>query len=109
MTVFRRLAHGIKRAPSLQVLPSLADAAQRDERLSKLLADFIDAQREPARGAACRGMQRGQLPADTNIEWLLDAIGGPLFYRYPVSRQEPAEPGLVEYLVEAAVNAARHP
>ncbi len=105
--LFGRLAHGVTAAPSLQVLPSLADAAQRDATLSGLLGRFIDAQREPAREIVRRAVDRGELPDGVNVEWLLDAVGGPLFYRQLVSRQDPGEEGLVEYLVDAALDAAR--
>ena len=108
LEVFGRLASGIQVAPSLQVLPSLADGAQRDTRLREVLAAFIYAQREPARAVVRRGISRGQIPEDTDVEWLLDAVGGPLFYRRLISHQKPDEPGFVEHLVDAALSAARH-
>jgi hypothetical protein len=105
--LFGRLARGIQVVPSLQVLPLLADGARRDPRLREILAGFIDAQREPARAVVRRGVDRGQLPEATDVEWLLDGIGGPLFYRSLISHQRPDEPGLVEHLVDAALAAAR--
>lgn len=107
--LYTRLAVGVTAASSLRVLPSLADAAQRDQDLARLLAGFIDAQREPAREVVRRAVARGQLPAGLNVEWFLDAIGGPLFYRRLVSLQDPAEDGLVVYLVDGALTAANQP
>lgn len=105
VALFGGLARGIKTVPSLRVLPSLADVAQRDPVMSDLLTRFIDAQRQPAREVVRRAVERGQVRADVNVEWLLDAIGGPLFYRQMVSRRAPDEPGLVEQLVDAALAA----
>ncbi|MCY7342656.1 MAG: TetR/AcrR family transcriptional regulator [Pseudonocardia sp.] len=103
VSVFTRLAHGLEAAPSLQVLPSLADAAHRDPRLDDLLARFIDRRREPARSAIRDAIARDEIPPGTDTERLLDVIGGALFYRRLVSRQPVTEPGLVEYLVDSAL------
>ncbi len=107
VSLFRALARGMTVAPSLRVLPSLADAATHDPRFEALLRDFIDARREPAREVLRRAVGARQLPPGTDVERLIDLIGAPLFYRRMVSRQPLDEPGLVEYLVDAGLGSAR--
>ena len=112
VAVYTSLARGMVVAPSLQVLPSLADAASRDPRLEELLRQFINARREPTREVLRRAIRRRELPRSTDIERLIDLIGSPLFYWRTVSRQPLDEPGLVEWLVDAglaAVQASRAP
>jgi hypothetical protein len=58
VAVYKALAQGLMVAPSLLVLPSLADAASRDPRLEALLRDFVDSRRAP-RARCCSGGSGG--------------------------------------------------
>ncbi|RJQ69916.1 TetR family transcriptional regulator [Pseudonocardiaceae bacterium YIM PH 21723] len=46
-----------------------------------------------------RGIERGELPGDADVEFLLDAVGGPLLWRLTL-RQEAVPAGYVERLVD---------
>jgi AcrR family transcriptional regulator len=44
-------------------------------------ARFVQARREPARAVIRRAVERGEIPADTNIDLALDLVYGPVYHR----------------------------
>jgi len=63
---------------------------------------------EPRRalGAATlrRAIDRGELPADLNLELALDLLAAPIYWRLTV-RQAPAEPGYLDQLADHIMRA----
>ena len=49
--------------------------------MRQVLAAFIRDRRDRPRGPIVRGVERGELPAGTDVELLLDMLGGSVFYR----------------------------
>jgi AcrR family transcriptional regulator len=81
-----------------RMLPAMLDATFRDPALKPLLRSFTDARRQPTRDVLARAIERGDLPADADVERIIDRIAGPIFYRYLVL-QQPYGPGEVAELV----------
>ena len=53
-----------------------------------------------------RAIDRGELPADTDVELALDMIGGPLFWRLAVVHS-PRPPDYLDRLTDRVVAALR--
>jgi AcrR family transcriptional regulator len=97
------------------VMPSLVEAMSRDVELARLVREGFLAQRRAAlRAVLERGIERGDLARDLDLELALDVLGGPLFYRLLITGG-PIDQRLAESVVElilrgfAPTKRARNP
>jgi AcrR family transcriptional regulator len=63
------------------VLPHLLAASCYDEQLRASLDDYIRSRQETLRRVLKRGIERGELPPDADVNLLVDVTLGPFFYR----------------------------
>jgi AcrR family transcriptional regulator len=82
-----------------RILPGVIAEAAVNPEMREVLGRFIRDRRSRPRQAVQRGVDRGELPPDTDVELLLDVLGGTVFYREMVSG-EPADEAFVERLVD---------
>lgn len=73
----RRFDHG----RMSDVLPHLIEVACHDDALRSSLDDYVQFRRRPLRTIVEHAIARGELPADTDIDVLIDIIIGPFVYR----------------------------
>ena len=73
----RRMAEG----KASDVLPDLIAASVRDADLRASLDEYTKYRRQPLQAILGRGLQRGELADDTDVEVLIDALIGPFVYR----------------------------
>lgn len=67
-------------------MPSLVEAMSRDPELARTVRDgFLAGRRAALREVLERGVGRGKLRPDIDVELALDVLGGPLFYRLLVT------------------------
>jgi len=96
------LLHGfvnlLAHTPFPRLMAAFIDAAERDPTLARLHADLTRRRRDPLLVVLRRGQQRGQLPADADLELLTDLLSGPFFYRRFIAHH-PIPPDLVERVV----------
>ena len=64
------------------VLPHLIEASCYDEHLRASLDDYTLGRQATIRLLLHRGIERGELPADADIDLLVDVILAPFFYRH---------------------------
>lgn len=84
------------------VFRALAGLAQHDPGVASKLADgFLAAQRERDRQPFRRAIERGELPADTDIDDAVDRLVGPVYYRALVARS-PIPTAFVDALIDDA-------
>lgn len=83
-------------------LRALVAAGAADSRWTPLLHDVQARRRAITRGLVARAVARGELPADTDPDLLLDLLHGPLYLRLLVSGSE-ISAALVAPLVDAAL------
>lgn len=83
-------------SPKVQpVLVGLVDGSHHDPRLAEQLLSEVVTRRQTATMARLQSaIDRGELPAGTNLVLLLDQLYGPLFYRMLVTG-EPIDAGYV--------------
>jgi AcrR family transcriptional regulator len=93
------LAERLRTGQLADVAPALVAAIDADPQLAGLMEVYVDARREPMRTVLRRGVERGQLPTDLDVELLTDVFAGPLFYRRLVARR-PGSAGYVRSLVD---------
>jgi AcrR family transcriptional regulator len=67
--------------PLSRVMPTLVGEIAHDPQLAELLAPHWGARREPLRRVLERGIERGELPARTDLELATDLLIGPLLAR----------------------------
>jgi hypothetical protein len=88
-----------------RIIPDmLAEATRSGELADMLVNDIGEPRREKAALLLRRAVERGELPADTDIELGLDMLGGPLFWRLAVVRS-PRDPTYYERLTDKILAA----
>jgi AcrR family transcriptional regulator len=87
-----------------QLLPALMAEAAVNPEMSRTLGAFMEARRQLPRDILVRAVERGELPADTDVDLALDLLGGAVFFRALVARS-PVEPEAVEQMVDAVLIA----
>jgi AcrR family transcriptional regulator len=88
------------------VLPSVIDAAERDDQIAALHARIHAEHMAPLYVVIERARQRGELPRNTLASEIVAAVVGPLFYRRWFSR-EPLDDGFVRAVVDRAVSSSK--
>ncbi|MDQ0771838.1 AcrR family transcriptional regulator [Streptomyces aurantiacus] len=88
-----------------RIAPDLVAEAARNEELSQALLTAVrDPRRENAESVIRRAIERGELPADTDVELGLDFLVGPVYWRLAVTRAA-TEEDYLERLVTKIVSA----
>lgn len=71
-----------QRPPSAPALRTLVREAARDPHLAELLRAFTESRRAAVREVLERGRDRGELPADRDLDLLVDQFYGLFWYRF---------------------------
>jgi AcrR family transcriptional regulator len=94
----RRMATG----KASDVLPDLIAASVRDPNLRVSLDEYIRHRRQPLQTILRRGLERGELAPDTDVEVVIDALIGPFVYRRLLSH-DPLDAAFVERLLRTVL------
>jgi AcrR family transcriptional regulator len=92
VSVLAALGTKMRDTPTGRILPGIIAEASVDARMKQVLAGFIDDRRRRPREMVERGIRRGELPADTDVDLLLDLMGGTVIYRELIACQPTDEP-----------------
>jgi AcrR family transcriptional regulator len=103
MDLMISLARMLRSAKWTSVLPSVIDAAERDPEIANLYATLQQGYSAPFETVIRRAMQRGELPAETDVPVLIAALIGPLFYRRWFSR-EPLSDAFAEQVLRQFIS-----
>lgn len=84
------------------VLPHLIEVACHDDALRSRLDDYVQYRRAPMLAILGRGLDRGELPDDTDVDVLADVLIGPFVYRRLLTHA-PLDEGFVDRLLRVAL------
>ena len=88
-----------------RLMPSVVEAMRRDPELARIVRERVVAGRRVALTEVLeRGIARGDLRADLDVELALDVLGGPLFYRLLITGgplDERLAQGVVDLIIES--------
>ena len=107
----RQLAATFRGTPAAHVLPGLVAAIATDPVLAASYREMlVQPLRQQVRAAVTRGIARGELIQDTDVEFILDALSGPLYVRLLITGDPPdtSYPRAAVDLVLARYGANRH-
>jgi AcrR family transcriptional regulator len=90
---------------ALRLMPRLmSEAAEDPELLAVCRAVLVDPRRAELRAVLRRGVQRGELRTDTDLELAIDGLIGPIVYRVLITGGDPAQlPGLAERVFDQVI------
>ena len=77
----RELGHRMENGRTSDVLPDLISASARDAALRESLDEWVRHRRQPLNTILGRGVQRGELAADADLDTIIDALIGAFMYR----------------------------
>jgi AcrR family transcriptional regulator len=98
---YRRLLEDSEAGRSI---PALIVARHRDPELAEAHRAFVAARRAEAAGIVRRGVERGEIRADADVELVVDLVAGPLFHRILING-DALDAGYVDRLVEAVLRS----
>jgi AcrR family transcriptional regulator len=102
VSLMTELGRKLRETETGRILPSVvAEAAVRPD-MKAVLAEFVHDRRERPREVVRRAIQRGELPADIDVELLLDLLGGTVIYRELIACR-PTDEAFVARLVAAVL------
>lgn len=84
------------------VLPHLIEVACHDESLRCRLDDYVQYRRAPMLAILGRGLDRGELPVDADLDVLADVLIGPFIYRRLLTHA-PLDELFVDRLLDVAL------
>ncbi|MFH8404506.1 TetR/AcrR family transcriptional regulator [Streptomyces sp. NPDC018019] len=88
------------------LLEAVVSAAAREPAAADVLRQFFDERLRLAGRMVHRAVERGELPADTDPDGIMAALGAPFYYRLLIARR-PIDLRLADRAAEAAWTAAR--
>jgi AcrR family transcriptional regulator len=95
----------LRTRPYGRIIAAFITEAQTNSEFEKEYhARFVRPRREQARAAIRRAADRGEIPADTNVELTLDLLYGPLYHRL-LHRHAPLSDRFVTDVVDAVLSA----
>ena len=94
----------MRSTPAGRILPGVIAEAAVEPEMGSVLAAFIADRRVRPREVLQRAVGRGELPPDTDVELLLDVLGGTVMYRELIARH-PVDDATVEHLVDTVLAA----
>ncbi|MEU9499121.1 TetR/AcrR family transcriptional regulator [Streptomyces sp. NPDC048196] len=89
-----------------RLIEAVVSAAARDPQVAGVLRSFFGERLALAGQMVERAVARGELPADTDPEQVMSALGAPFYYRILIARR-PVDPALAESAATAVWAAAR--
>lgn len=99
VTLLARLAEGLGSSPWARILPSLIDAAERDPEIAAFHRELTSHRRVPMRTVLELGQQRGDIPGEVDLDYVIDLLSAPLFYRRFIYHAD-NDQALVERIVD---------
>lgn len=99
--ILTNIAHLLQTANWSSVLPSIVDVAERDREFAAVHSEIQLGHAAPLRAALRRAVDRGELPADSDLSTIAAMLLGPLFYRRWFSR-EPIDDAFVAAVISRA-------
>jgi AcrR family transcriptional regulator len=97
-----QLASKLRHTMAGRVLPAIVAEAAGNREMRDLVARLFEERRALALGMLHRGTARGELPADTDLDLLLDLLAGPVFVRV-LFTQMPVDEATVERVVDTVL------
>lgn len=85
-----------------RAVPQMIADASRHREMREAQTRFIASRRSGTADALRRGVKRGELRADSDIDLIADLVAAPIFYRHMISGG-PLDAALIERLVAAAL------
>ena len=73
---YDRFAKALKNSIRGKLMPSLLEAAQNDRGFDALFEKLVDRRSDSTREILRRAIERGELRPDTEVEWVIDLLGG---------------------------------
>jgi AcrR family transcriptional regulator len=86
----------------------VADLVADPELAETYLGDYVGQRQAAVRQALQRGIERGELPPDADLDLIYDVLMGPLFIRLVV-RGETLPPDMAEHMVDLVLSAFGRP
>jgi AcrR family transcriptional regulator len=99
-----RFVHVLTETPFPRLMAAFIDAAERDPTLSKLHADLTHRRRQPMLEVLDQARQRGEIPATTDAELVVDLLTSPFFYNRFIAHR-PLPPQLAAKVVDHVLAA----
>jgi AcrR family transcriptional regulator len=99
VTLLARLTDGLTTSPWARILPSLIDAAERDTDIAAFHRELTRHRRVPIRTVLELGQQRGDVPVGVDLDYVIDLLSAPLFYRRFIYHAD-NDRSLVEQIVD---------
>jgi AcrR family transcriptional regulator len=95
-------------APYARVIGALVTEAATDASFGELYrARYIEPRRAQARIVMARALERGELPAGTDVEAALDLLYGPVYHRL-LHGHAPLTPEFADYVVRTVIAGLRN-
>lgn len=96
----RNLAGFLADAPAGRVLCALIGQAQHDPKVAEMLRGrYLDPRRDLDRRILTRAIERGEIDPAADLNAILDALEGPVYYRI-LAGGRPADGPFIDFLVE---------
>ncbi|TDB70082.1 TetR/AcrR family transcriptional regulator [Micromonospora sp. KC721] len=103
--LFQVVAHALSHPLASQIIPDLLAEAARNPTIDETLQRVLRAQQQEIGGRLiARAVDRGELPAGTDLDAAVDLIAGPLYWRLAIART-PLPDTYLDTLVEAVAAA----
>lgn len=107
IALFSQLPRILDRSIWGTVLPSLIAANSSDGEFSGRLHQIADTRREDLRLLLGRAVDRRELPADLDLEWMIDLLSGLFYHRRLITGASMHEEGLVERTIDTILAGIR--
>jgi AcrR family transcriptional regulator len=103
LALLRPWIRRVRARPYGRVIAALITEANTDPQFAdQYRARFVEPRREPARALFKRAIERGEIPADTDVEVALDLIYGPIYHRL-LHGHAPLTDRFVQAVVDSAL------